>query len=157
MKNVLYLIIGFCLSCGSVCAGNGEKYFGISGGYSLIRAVNARLSLDFETRYHGCHELFAEFYDSYESGKWDYLQEYRGGYAYKFPLSRGKNTILKMRIGAAVGADVEGFTCGAQVGFELNRTFANGFQFFVLQNNEYALWTPRPWRNGLSLGLRIPF
>lgn len=62
-----------------------------------------------------------------------------------------------MRIGAAAGADAEGFTCGAQVGFELNRTFANGFQFFVLQNNEYALWTPRPWRNGLSLGLRIPF
>lgn len=155
-KFVLSIICLFSL-LGSAFAGNGEKYVSISVGYSLVRALDARLSYEMESRYHGSHELFAQFYDSYEKGDWQYLQEYRAGYAYKFPLSRGKNMTFKMRVGAAAGADTEGFTCGFQMGFELNRTFSNGIQGFITQNNEYALWTPRPWRNGLSLGLRFPF
>ena len=157
MKKYIYsLALCLCVS-GSLYAGNGEKYVGISGGYSLLRAIDVRLSYEMESRYHGSHELFAEFYDRYEKGDWKYLQEYRGGYAYKFPLHRGKNSTFKMRMGAALGADAEGFTCGFQMGFELNRTFGNGVQGFIAQNNEYALWTRRPWRNGLSMGLRIPF
>ncbi len=157
MKKYIYPII--CLLCitGTAFAGNGEKYIGISGGYSFLRAIDARISYEVECRYHGSHELFAEYYNSYEKSDWSYLHEYRGGYAYKFPLHRGKNTTFRMRLGTALGADEEGFTCGFQAGFELNRSFANGVQAFVVQNNEYALWTRRPWRNGLSLGLRIPF
>lgn len=156
MKKYIYSIICLLFLSGNLYAGDGEKYFGISSGYSFLRAFDARLSYQVDTRYHGSHELFAEFYDSYEKEDWKYVQEYRGGYAYKFPLSRGKNTTLKMRVGAAAGADSEGFTCGLQLGFEFNRTFSNGMQGFIAQNNEYALWTRRPWRNGLALGLRFP-
>ena len=100
MKKYIYsLALCLCVS-GSLYAGNGEKYIGISGGYSLLRAIDVRLSYEMESRYHGSHELFAEFYDSYEKGDWKYLQEYRGGYAYKFPLHRGKNSTFKMRMGA---------------------------------------------------------
>lgn len=140
---------------GYLHAGNGDKYVGISAGYSLVRAIDVRLSYEIESRYHGSHELFAQYYNSYEKSDWDYLREYRGGYAYKFPLHRGKNTTFKLRMGAAAGADADGFTCGVQLGFELNRTFSSGVQGFIAQHNEYSLWTPRPWRNGLSLGLRF--
>ena len=64
MKKYIYsLALCLCVS-GSLYAGNGEKYIGISGGYSLLRAIDVRLSYEMESRYHGSHELFAEFYDS---------------------------------------------------------------------------------------------
>ena len=138
-------------------AGNGERYLGFSGGYSFVRAMDFMISFEKETRYHGSHELFAEFYNSKEHGSWEYLREYRGGYAYKFPLYRGKNTTFRMRGGAALGSDEEGFTAGFQLGFEFNYTFLVGSQLFLQQKNEYCILTPRPWRSGLMVGLRFPF
>ena len=74
MKKYIYsLALCLCVS-GSLYAGNGEKYIGISGGYSLLRAIDVRLSYEMESRYHGSHERFSEFYDSYEKGDWRYLR-----------------------------------------------------------------------------------
>ena len=151
---VLCMLLGVGLSA---LAGNGERYIGFSGGYSFVRAMDFMISFEKETRYHGSHELFAEFYNSKENGSWEYLREYRGGYAYKFPLYRGKNTTFRMRGGAALGADEEGFTAGFQLGFEFNYTFLVGSQLFLQQKNEYSILSPRPWRNGLLIGLRFPF
>ena len=147
----MLLGVGLCAS-----AGNGERYLGFSGGYSFVRAMDFMISFEKETRYHGAHELFAEFYNSKEHGSWEYLREYRGGYAYKFPLYRGKNTLFRMRGGAALGADDAGFTAGFQLGFEYTYTFLPGSQIFLQEKNEYSILTPRPWRAGLLLGFRFP-
>ena len=50
MKKYIYsLALCLCVS-GSLYAGNGEKYIGISGGYSLLRAIDVRLSYEMESR-----------------------------------------------------------------------------------------------------------
>ena len=155
-KMFLFMCLSFCLMT-TASAGNGERYIGLAGGYSLVRAMDFMATFEMEKGYHGSHELFAEFYTSRENGSWAYLREYRGGYAYKFPLYRGKNTTFKTRVGSAIGADEAGFTMGFQLGFEFNYTFLSGAQWFLSQKNEYAVWSRRPWRNGLLMGIRVPF
>ena len=157
MKKMLLTLVCICGLSTTLSAGNGEKYLGLAGGYSLANALDFMLTFEKESQYYISHELFAEFYDSRRYGSWKYLQEYRGGYAAKFPLARGKNTMLRLRTGLAIGADQDGFTGGVQVGFELTRTLYSGSAIFLSQKNEYCLWTPRPWRNGLMVGFRFPF
>ena len=60
------------------------------------------------------------------------------GAAYKPTISRGKNSNLRWRFGADLGANRKGFQASIDIGLEYSYSFRNGMQVFVMQKNDFV-------------------
>ena len=80
-----------------------------------------------------------------------------GGIVYKHRLVRYKNGMLRFRFGPQFGAVQKRFFIGLEGGFEYSYVFRNGWEFALIQKNNVNFLHGDTFRNGLLLGMRIPF
>lgn len=91
-----------------------------------------------------CHMFWKKYY-------WD------GGVAYKHKIKHFKNGSLRLVGGGYVGADRGRCFFGFQAGFEYNYVFPNEWVFTVSQKNNFNFLHGDSFRNGITLGVKIPF
>jgi len=157
MKKIIFLIMISFISLKSM-AGDGDKFFNISGGWQWKNTVNAVVGLEFEGKYHNAYELYIDLATAYDKcpvcnkvcsdSFWSY-KTFGIGVAYKPTISRGKNSNLRWRFGADLGANRKGFQASIDIGLEYSYSFRNGMQVFVMQKNDFVFWTRDHFRNGL--------
>ncbi len=154
MKKVS-LLIALIFMVAIVKAQNGTKYFSLRGGWVAESAYIGTLSYDFNTRYFNQNEVFAEYYQDYKNPS---IKTFMGGFAVKPVLFRSKNTAIRYRFGASMGTTVSSFVAAPQVGFEFSQSLGSGFDFLIMNRNQYVLFgdTPERWRVGVEVGIRIP-
>lgn len=164
-KNRLLLILSLLLCVQRSFAGDGDKYINVSGGWQYKNTVNALISVEFEGINHSSYEFYLDLANVYREapdGKvhsntfWDY-KSLGIGTAWKPVISRGRNTALKWRLGADIGANDNSFQASLEVGLEYSYTLKNGWKLFALQKNELVFWTRDHFRNGLLIGVKLPF
>lgn len=80
-----------------------------------------------------------------------------GGLVYKHRLVRYKNGMLRFRFGSQFGATQRKFFLGIEGGFEYNYVFQNGWKFALIQKNNVNFIHGDTFRNGLLIGMKIPF
>lgn len=164
MKKVLVIISAALFSLKSF-AGDGDKFLNLSGGYQWKNTVNLLVGFEAETKYHNAWELYFDLSTAYTTcptcykvcskSFWDY-KTFGLGIAYKPSLYRGKNSVVRWRIGADIGANRKGFQASIDLGIEYSYSFRNGMQVFVLQKNDFVFWTRDHFRNGLLVGVKFP-
>ena len=82
---------------------------------------------------------------------------WNAGLVYKHRLARYKNGMLRFRFGPQFGAVKHDFFIGLEAGFEYSYVFLNGWEFSVIQKNNVNFLHGDTFRNGLLLGVKIPF
>ncbi len=164
MKKIL---LGMALLAGSLTAkaGNGDSFWNVSGGWQWKNTVNAVIGFEKETKYHNAYELYVDLATAYETcpqhgvvdskSFWAYKTFGIGG-AYKPAFWRGKNSNVRLRMGADLGANRKGFQASIDLGLEYSYSFRSGVQLFVMQKNDFVFWTRDHFRNGLLVGIKIP-
>lgn len=65
MKRIAFLVITLFFSLKSM-AGDGDKFFNISGGWQWKNTVNAVVGLEFEGKYHNAYELYIDLATAYD-------------------------------------------------------------------------------------------
>ena len=80
-----------------------------------------------------------------------------GGIVYKHRLVRYKNGMLRFRFGPQFGAVQKRFFIGLEGGFEYSYVFRNGWEFALIQKNNVNFLHGDTFRNGLLLGIKVPF
>ena len=103
--------------------------------------------------------MFGEIGDHWKSGECQFWKGYYwdGGILYKHRLARYKNGMLRFRFGPEFGAVERKFFVGLEAGFEYNYVFQNGWEFSLIQKNNVNFVHGDTFRNGLLIGLKIPF
>ena len=164
MKRIL-LILSLSLAVLPSVAGNDDKFFNLSAGWQWKNTVNAIIGFEAETKYHNAWEMYVDLSTAYEKcpqhgtvdskSFWAYKTFGIGG-AYKPLIYRGKNSTLRWRLGADLGANRRGFQASLDLGFEYAYSLRSGIQLFVMQKNDFVFWTRDHFRNGVLIGVKFP-
>jgi hypothetical protein len=157
MKKLGLLIILFFSLTAYSFAGDGDKFFNITGGVMYRNTANAVIGMEFETKYHHAWEIYADLTTIFSNENfWNY-KTIAAGAAYKPAFYRWKNANLRARFGADIGTD-EGhsFYASIDVGLEFSYSFRNRMQLVIMQKNDFAFWTRENFKNGFLIGLKIP-
>jgi len=166
MKRIILIFVTFLLISFSLKAGDGDTYFSFAGGLLFKNAFSGELTFEKEISSHGGWEVGIDFYNrSFGDIGIDSIGNKVNHYAilaqgaYKAILLRNKNSNIRWRFAAGIGANEKGFTCSVTPGIEYNYTFSNNVQFFILEKNQFSFWTSdKSWiRCGIILGIKIPF
>ena len=131
----------------------------INAGFLFPSTLNTTMGYEHSFGYGSAVELFGEIGDHWESGEGQFWRGYYwdGGLLYKHRLARYKNGCLRFRVGPEFGAIERKFFVGVEAGFEYNYVFQNGWEFALIQKNNVNFVHGDTFRNGLLLGLKIPF
>lgn len=160
----LFLMTILSLASFSLSAGEGDENLSIGVGYQYKNTVSAIISYEFENRYHNAWEVYIDLANAYTTapdGKvysntfWDYKSIGIGG-AWKPALRTWKNSVLRWRFGADIGANVNNFQASAELGLEYTYYFKNNVKLFVAQKNDFVFWTRDHFRTGIVAGIKIP-
>ena len=146
-------------------AGDGDEFFHVSAGYLYNNTLNASIGWEHEFNYDNALEIFGEAGDRWEKdpecGKvcnksfwkryyWD------GGMLYKKNIVRWRNSSLRIDLGPVFGAYRGKFFYGAEGSFQYNYTFRSGWKFVVKQKNNVGFRKGDTFRDGLTVGFKIP-
>ena len=80
-----------------------------------------------------------------------------GGILYKMSLKRFKNSMLRARLGVQTGARTGDYFFGIEGGLEYNYVFQSGVQLSIIQKNQVNFLHGDTFKNGICVGLKIPF
>jgi hypothetical protein len=80
-----------------------------------------------------------------------------GGLLYKQRLIRYKNGLLRFRLGPQFGASKGRYCFGLEGGFEYSYVFPGGVQLSLIEKNNVNFLHGDTFRNGLLVGIKIPF
>ena len=69
----------------------------------------------------------------------------------------GKNGMMRLRLGPQFGAVQKKFFFGLEAGFEYSYVFRCRLEFSVIQKNNVNFLHGDTFRNGLLLGIKVPF
>lgn len=158
MKNKL--IVSFILIIATIHAtraGNNENFINTSVGYMFPKGYSATIAYEHEYLYQHGLEIFIDYYGGYSSGTWNTIRQVTGGIAYKLPLVRSKNSMLRLRGAFEGGSDMHNFVYGPEIGFEYAHSINNKFQIIFQQKNEYNFGAQRKFHSGLMIGFRTNF
>lgn len=150
----------------TVKAGDGDKFFTLNGGFLFNSTLNGTFGYERELSYADAIELFGEVGDRWhrdprchricrEMFKKDYY--WGGGFLYKRNIKRFKNATLKFRLGPECGAHTGDYFFAVEGGLEYNYVFPSRLQLSVIQKNQVGFFHGDTFRNGLLIGLKIPF
>ncbi|UZR99613.1 hypothetical protein [Chondrinema litorale] len=152
MKWVLVWLVAMTLIAFKVNAQEGYNYLDIAGGYLVKDTYGIELSLEFGKRYHNQLELLFDYAHNTHSERNNYML----GLAYKPLITRKRNTVLNLRVSAALGTNEYDFIAGISTGLELNFAFSNGWIFFLRPKGDLVLWDKDHWRIGMLAGVKFP-
>ena len=146
----LCLVIVSLLCVTTAFAGQGDGYLSLNGGFLFNSTLNATLGYERELSYTDALEFFGEVGDRWEVDP-------VCGVAYKKCLKRMKNSTFRLRLGPQMGAVKGRFFMALECGFEYNVILPNRVQLSVTQKNQVGFLHGDSFRNGLLVGLKIPF
>lgn len=156
MKQFL-LLIACLLSSVTMIAGNGDDYLSIKGGFLFPQTGNFQVSYERGLDYDASVELFGEVGNKFLSSSAPKSYYWAGGVGYKRGLKRYKNSELRLTSELHAGAYVKEFYFGAGLGLEYAYIFQNGVQLVIQQKNQVNFLSGDTFKNGLLVGLKIPF
>ena len=133
MKKFLFTMV---CAMTTICAFAQDGKLTINAGFLFPSTLNATIGYE--------HRFWKGYY-------WD------GGWVYKHRLVRYKNGMLRFRFGPQFGATQRKFFLGIEGGFEYNYMFQNGWEFALIQKNNVNFIHGDTFRNGLLIGMKIPF
>ena len=157
MKKILFTMV---CAMTTICAFAQDGKLTINAGFLFPSTLNATIGYEHPLSYGNAVEVFAEMGDHWQTPVchrfwkgyyWD------GGLMYKHRLVRYKNGMLRFRFGPQFGATQRKFFLGIEGGFEYNYMFQNGWEFALIQKNNVNFIHGDTFRNGLLIGLKIPF
>lgn len=159
MKRFIFFFLitmGLCLN---MKAGESERV-AVNAGYMLPNTIYATVGYEKDMRNGNAFEIFGELGDQWQHPTchrfwkgyyWD------GGANYKYALRRFKNGNFRIFGGCQLGSVQTKFFLGVRAGFEYNYVFANNWVLSVQQLNTVNFIHGRTFRNGISIGVKIPF
>lgn len=147
-------------------AGDGDQFFNVNAGFLFQSTLNATVGYERELKYGNAFEIYGEAGNRWHKDKatgkiysdtfWkDYYWD--GGLLYKKALKRYKNSLFRARLGVQAGAHTGDYFFGIEGGFEYNYVFQSGWQVSVIQKNQVNFLHGDSFRNGLLVGVKIPF
>lgn len=157
MKKFLFTMV---CAMTTICAFAQDGKLTINAGFLFPSTLNATIGYEHPLSYGNAVEVFAEMGDHWQTPVchrfwkgyyWD------GGWVYKHRLVRYKNGMLRFRFGPQFGATQRKFFLGIEGGFEYNYMFQNGWEFALIQKNNVNFIHGDTSRNGLLIGMKIPF
>lgn len=157
MKKFLFTMV---CAMTTICAFAQDGKLTINAGFLFPSTLNATIGYEHPLSYGNAVEVFAEMGDHWQTPVchrfwkgyyWD------GGWVYKHRLVRYKNGMLRFRFGPQFGATQRKFFLGIEGGFEYNYMFQNGWKFALIQKNNVNFIHGDTFRNGLLIGMKIPF
>ena len=165
MRKLSIMLLSLLISMGAA-AGEKDEYFTLNAGFLFNNTLNATFGYERELTYSNAVELTGEVGNKWHRdpvcGKvckdvfwkgyyWD------GGLLYKYCLKKYKNSNLRFRFGPQFGAYTGSYFFGVEGGLEYNYVFRSGVQFSLIQKNQVSFLHGDSFRNGLLIGLKIPF
>ena len=157
MKKFLFTLI---CAVTTLCASAQDGKLTINAGFLFPATLNATVGYEHPLSYGNAVEVFGELGNHWQTPVchrfwkgyyWD------GGLVYKHRLVRYKNGMLRFRFGPQFGATQRKFFLGIEGGFEYNYVFQNGWEFALIQKNNVNFIHGDTFRNGLLIGMKIPF
>lgn len=151
-----FLITLFCVAAYIGASAQGGK-LAVNVGFMFPSTLNATIGYERPLSYGNAVELYGEAgthwqeKDFWKGYYWD------GGIVYKHRLVRYKNGMLRFRFGPQFGAVNRKFFLGLEGGFEYSYVFRSGMEFSIVQKNNVNFLHGDTFRNGLLLGIKIPF
>lgn len=165
MKNGL-LVFFFLMSVTLAKAGDGDQFFNLNVGFLFNSTLNATLGYERELTYGNAVEIYGEIGNRWHRDPMDgkiykdtFWKDYYwdGGILYKKVLKRYKNSMFRARFGPQFGAHTGDYFFGVEGGFEYNYILQNGIQFSLIQKNQVNFLHGDTFRNGVLVGVKIPF
>lgn len=155
MKKFLIALVCAIVSLGA----SAQSKLSVNAGFLFPSTLNATVGYEHPFKYGNAFELFGEIGNHWKSGEDQFWKGYYwdGGLLYKHRLVRYKNGMLRFRFGPEFGAVERKFFLGLEGGFEYNYVFQNGWEFSLIQKNNVNFIHGDTFRNGLLIGLKIPF
>lgn len=155
MNKILFTLVCAIVSIGA----SAQEKFTFNAGFLFPSTLNATVGYEHSLNYGNAVELFGEIGNHWKSGEGRFWKGYYwdGGLLYKHRLVRYKNGMLRFRFGPEFGAVERKFFLGIEGGFEYNYVFQNGWEFSLIQKNNVNFLHGDTFRNGLLIGLKIPF
>ena len=163
-KIILSLMLAFFL-LPQAYAGEGDEFITINTGLLCQNTLNATFGYEKELKYDNDFEVFGEVGNRWakdpECGKVcskSFWKNYywNGGILYKKNLVRWKNSTLRLDLGPVAGAFRGDYFFGAEGSFEYSYTFVNGWKVALKQKNNVNFMHGDTFRNGLTIGVKIP-
>jgi len=157
MKKILLLIACAAISYGAYAQ---KGKLAVNAGFLFPSTLNATVGYEQPLSYGNAVELFGEIGNHWQKPACHRFWEgyyWDGGIVYKHRLARYKNGMLRFRFGPQFGAVKHDFFIGMEGGFEYNYVFRNGWEFSLIQKNNVNFLHGDTFRNGLLLGVKIPF
>lgn len=157
MKKFLFTLI---CAVTTLCASAQDGKLTINAGFLFPSTLNTTVGYEHPLSYGNAVEVFGELGNHWQTSVchrfwkgyyWD------GGLVYKHRLVRYKNGMLRFRFGPQFGASQRKFFLGMEAGFEYNYVFQNGWEFTLIQKNNVNFIHGDTFRNGLLIGMKIPF
>lgn len=164
MKKMM-MTLAIALLAAQAWAGDGDSFLDVNVGFLFPSTLNASLGYERELSYGDAVELSAEMGNHWQknpaTGKADGSCFWKGYYwdgtlVYKHCLKHYKNGQLRLRIGPLAGAEQGDFYYGAEGGLEYSYYFPSGWQLTVCQKNNVCFKSADTFRNGLTVGVKIP-
>ena len=165
-KRMQILVLMLAMTASWIWAGDGDNRFLLSAGFLVPNTLNAVAAFEHEVRYGNAWELSFEVGDRYRKdpvcGRFcsDVFWKgyyWAGGGAYKKVLAKGKNSALRLKVGPQFGACKGDFSYGGEVSLEYNIQLENGIQVSLIQKNQVNFNHGDDFRNGILVGIKIPF
>jgi hypothetical protein len=132
----------------------------VSTGFLFPSTLNVTVGYEHPLSYGHAVEFFCEVGNHWQKpGAENFWNGYYwdGGMVYKHRLVRGKNGMLRLRFGPQLGAAQGAFFMGLEGGLEYAYVFRNGWEFALIQKNNVNFLAGDTFRNGLLVGIKIPF
>lgn len=151
-----FLITLFCAVV-AICASAQDGKLAVNSGFLFPSTLNATIGYERPLSYGNAVELYGE-----AGTHWQEKDFWKGyywdrGVVYKHRLVRYKNGMLRFRFGPQFGAVQKRFFIGLEGGFEYSYVFRNGWEFTLIQKNNVNFLHGDTFRNGLLLGIKVPF
>lgn len=165
MKKILLSLLLFLALLPQAHAGDGNRFFTVNAGLLFPNTLNATFGYEKELHYDNAFEVFGEVGDRWakdpECGKVcsrSFWKRYywNGGILYKKSLIRWKNSTLRLDLGSVAGAYRGDYFFGTEGSFEYSYTFASGWKLTLKQKNNVNFMHGDTFRNGLTIGVKIP-
>ena len=146
-------------------AGEGDRLFTVNAGFLFNSTLHATVGWERELAYGNAVEFSAEAGNRWRRdpicGKvcsdvfwkgyyWD------GAATYKKCARRYKNAMLRIAVGAQCGAVTRDWFLGVQAGLEYVHVTKSGIHLSVQQRNYVNFIHGDSFRNGLTVGIKIP-
>ena len=143
----------------SSLSASAENRFTVNAGFLFPATLDATVGYEYNFSYGRAFEVFGELGNHRKVGEGQFWKGYfwNGGLLYKHQLKRFKNSNFSFRAGPVLGAVQKEFFIGLEAGFEYDYVFTNGIELALIQKNDVCFLHGDLFRNGLMVGLKIPF